>query len=241
MELQNQIYLLVAVFGGVSALLLVLIVILAVFIINIRKTIAVKDSDETRYQNYGFEHETKTPNITDDLRSMKSEVHHRQPAKSNLSKPRNDDRNHQQNDRLKEKHPQNGTRDGRKRQYSESGDTSGRDFDSAFDNEINNMFDIDDDDDSMVSERNTHYNHQNQRQGNRQPHAPPPAPSTGQNRNRNMNGGNRYGGDGGHQQQNIRGMNRLAAGGDAYPQGAMYHSGNSHEAKTYFNDRGINY
>lgn len=39
MELQNQIFLLVAVFGGVCILLLVLIVVLAVYVINLKKTV----------------------------------------------------------------------------------------------------------------------------------------------------------------------------------------------------------
>lgn len=236
MELQNQIYLLIAVFGGVCTLLLVFIAILAIYVINIKKSVIVKDS-ERKYENYGFEHDATVHNITDDLRSMKSEATRRPPQKSNLSKPRNDDSNHN-NGRRKEKVPNGGGgRDGRKRQYSESGDTSGRDFDSAFDNEINNMFDIDDDDDqeSVVSDKNERYHRQSRHQG------PPPPPTSGGmatsgNRNRNFNpsgNGNRH--DINHQMQ----MNR-PGGGNGY-QGSVYPSGSPHEGKTYFNGRGMKY
>lgn len=244
MEVQHQIYLLVAIFGGVCALLLVLIIILGIFVRNLRKSI--KDEEPKRTINYGFEHDTTSRNITnDDLRSMKSEaINRRPPQKSNLStKPRNDDSNRRQSTAVRphQKDPKRSTHQNappdrndpsqqqrKQRQYSESGDTSGRYSDSAFDNEINNMFDIDDyddddDRDSVVSaDRNYNRNHQ----GRSNHGGPPPPPSGGQNNNRNR--GNNP----------PPGMNRGPPGGGG-PR-SMY-SGNPHEAKTYFNERGMNY
>lgn len=236
MELQHQIYLLIAIFGGVCALLLVLIIILAIFVRSLRKSVN-NEQPERKYENYGFEHDTTGhSNITnDDLRSMKSEAVRRTPHKSNLSKPRNDDSNRQQpngrpvKDKRAPSAPGRDNNHRKQRQYSESGDTSGRYSDSAFDNEINNMFeDLDDDDDSVVSDRN--YNRQQQ---GRSHHAGPPPPSSGQNnRNRNM---------GGNHNNNHPGMNRGGPpGGNGHPR-SMYPSGNPHEAKTYFNERGMNY
>lgn len=224
MELQNQIYLITAIFGGLCTLLLVFIVVLTIYVINLKKTVVVKEP-ERKYENYGFEHDVPVHNITDDLRSMKSEVNRRPPPhKSNLVKPRNDDTHIHNNVRRTEKRPPTAAmgRDERKRQYSESGDTSGRDFDSAFDNEINNMFDIDDEDDdqSVVSDRNSRYNQQG-----RQKNAAPPPPSVGKAPNRASRN---------HQPQQMGRPMR----GNGYPN-SVYHSGNPHEGKTYFNERGM--
>lgn len=242
MEIQHQIYLLVAVFGGVCALLLVLIIVLGIFVRNLRNSI--KEQEPARSINYGFEHDTTSRNITnDDLRSMKSEaINRRPPQKSNLStKPRNDDSSrHQSNlarphqkEQSKRSH-QNGPPPDRndpgqrkQRQYSEPSD-------SAFDNEINNMFDIDDyddDEDSVVStDRNYNRSHQGQQQqqGRMNHGGPPPPPSGGQNNNRNR--GNNP----------PPGMNRGPPGGGPGGPRSMY-SGNPHESKTYFNERGMNY
>lgn len=231
MELQNQIFLLIAIFGGVCTLLLVFIVVLAIYVVNLKKTVTTVKEPERKYENYGFEHEMPVHNITDDLRSMKSQNNRRPPQKSNLSKPRNDDV--RTNTRRTEKQPTGGMgRDERKRQYSESGDTSGRDFDSAFDNEINNMFDLDDDDDdreSVVSDRNSRYNQQ-RRQKNTAP-LPPSAGGIDPNRgNRNRN----FSHNENHQQHQISRPMR----GSGYP-GSGYNSGNPHEGKTYFNERGM--
>lgn len=240
MELQNQIYLLVAIFGGISTLLLVLIVILSIYVINIRKLVNVREP-EKKYDNYGFHQEAAPRNITDDLRSMKSENIQRLPHKSNLSKPRNENTVIHANDRRKDKKQSASNRghNDRKRQQSESGDTSGRDFDSAFDNEINNMFDIDDydddDHDSVVSvERNPRYN-QNTR------HQAPPPPTGGManggNRGRNFShsGNNNSRHHAGNQQSGNR-----PTGKNDHRESA-YHPGNSHEGKTYFNERGMQY
>lgn len=224
MELQNQIYLLTAIFGGVCSLLLVFIMVLAIYVINLKKAVIIKEP-ERKYENYGFEHDVPVHNITDDLRSMKSGDNRRPPPhKSNLAKPRNDDTHIHNNVRRTEKRPATAGmgRDERKRQYSENGDTSGRDIDSAFDNEINNMFDIDDEDDdqSVVSDRNSRYN----QQGRQKITAPPPL-SVGISVNRaNRN----------HQQQQ---MGRPVRG-NGYPN-SVYHSSNQHEGKTYFNERGM--
>lgn len=223
MEIQNQIYLITAVFGGVCTLLLVFIVLLTIYVIHFKKTVVAK-KPERKYENYGFEHDVPVHNITDDLQSMKrSEVGRRPvPHKSNLTKPRNDDAHIHNNVRRTEKRPTSAGlgRDDRKRQYSESGDTSGRDFDSAFDNEINNMFDIDDEDDdrSVVSDRHSRYN----QQGPRKSTAPPPPSANRANRN---------------QQQQQQHMGRQIRG-SGYPN-SVYHSGNPHEGKTYFNERGM--
>lgn len=228
MELQHQIYLLAAIFGGICVLLLVLIVVLAIYIINLKKSMTKSKEPERKFENYGFEPDMPVHNITDDLRSTKSQNNRRLPNKSNLSKPRNDDVH--TNSRRSDKRPTGGRgRDDRKHQHSESGDTSGRDFDSAFDNEINNMFDIDDDDDdqdSVISQRNSRYNHQ----GRQKTSAPPPpssggmAPSRG-NRNRNV----------GHHDNQQQGRPMR---GQGYP-GSGFNSGNPHEGKTYFNERGM--
>lgn len=247
MELQHQIYLLVAIFGGICTLLLVLIVILGIFIVNLRKLVK-EEQPQRKYENYGFEHDTTGPNIiNDDLRSMKSEAIRRPPHKSNLSKPRNDEasRHGQSNGRSvaapktdkRRTAPQpNGPGTGpdrKQRQYSESGDTSGRYSDSAFDNEINNMFDIDDydDDRDSVESGPDPRNYNRSHQGGRTHHGgapPPPAAMTGGQNNRNRN-------------NNIPppGMNRGPPGGGG-PR-SMYPAGNPHEAKTYFNERGMNY
>lgn len=225
MEIQNQIYLITAVFGGVCTLLLVFIVVLTIYVFNLKKTVLVKEP-ERKYENYGFEHDVPVHNITDDLQSMKRSEVSRRPAphKSNLAKPRNDDTPIHSNVRRTEKRPTmtgGMSRDERKRQYSESGDTSGRDFDSAFDNEINNMFDIDDEDDqSVVSDRNSRYN----QQGRQKSTAPPP-PSAGLSGNRASRN---------HQQQQMGRPMR----GNGYPSSA-YRSGNPHEGRTYFNERGM--
>lgn len=232
MELQNQIYLLTAIFGGVCTLLLVFIVVLAIYVVNLKKTVLTVKEPERKYENYGFEHDVPVHNITDDLRSMKSQNNRRAPPKSNLSKPRNDDV--LSNARRPDKRSTGGMgRDERKRQYSESGDTSGRDFDSAFDNEINNMFDIDDDEDdrdSVVSDRNSRYTNQ----GRPKNTAPPPPSSGGGgmmpnrgNRNRNFS----------HNDNQQPQMGRPVRG-NGYP-GSGYNAGNPHEGKTYFNERGM--
>lgn len=231
MELQNQIYLLIAVFGGVCTLLLVFIIVLAVYVVKFKKTVTTVKEPERKYENYGFEHDVPVHNITDDLRSMKSQNNRRPQQKSNLSKPRNDDV--RTNPRRTEKRSTGGMgRDERKRQYSESGDTSGRDFDSAFDNEINNMFDLDDDEDdrdSVVSDRNSRYNQQ-RRQKNAAPLPPSAASGMDPNRgNRNRN----FSHNDNHPQQ----MGRPVRG-SGYP-GSGYNSGNPHEGKTYFNERGM--
>lgn len=246
MELQHQIYLLVAIFGGVCTLLLVLIIILGIFVRNVRASIKHENEQPQRSINYGFEHDTTSRNIiNDDLRSMKSEVIRRPTHKSNLTKPRNDDSSRHQPNIRPNKDPKrtqkvydNGRDPPRKqRQYSESGDTSGRYSDSAFDNEINNMFDIDDydnddhDRDSVVStDRNYNRGQRNQSQGRSNHGAPPPPPSQSNNRNRNNN-------------IPPPGMNRggLSGGGGGGGSRSMYPTGNSHEAKTYFNERGMNY
>ncbi|XP_053686207.1 uncharacterized protein LOC128735743 [Sabethes cyaneus] len=243
MELQNQVYLLIAIFGGISALLLVFIVILSIYVINIRKLVIVREP-ERKYENYGFEHDTAVRNITDDLRSMKSEGVQRYPYKSNLAKPRNDGAALQRNDRRKDQKQSAGSRglNDLKRQQSESGDTSGRDFDSAFDNEINNMFfidDYDDDDrDSVVSvDRNPRYNQKPRHQA-----APPPLVTTGRianggNRNKNFahNGNNTSRQQSGNQQIGNRST------GKTERQNSAHHPGDLHEGKTYFNDRGMHY
>uniref|UniRef100_A0A1Q3FZJ8 Putative conserved protein with signal anchor n=1 Tax=Culex tarsalis TaxID=7177 RepID=A0A1Q3FZJ8_CULTA len=245
MELQHQIYLLVAIFGGICTLLLVLIIILGIFVRNVRQSIKEVHEQPQRSINYGFEHETPRHIVNDDLRSMKSEVARRPPHKSNLSKPRNDDSSrHQSNVRptkdtkRSQKEPDRNDPPRKQRQYSESGDTSGRYSDSAFDNEINNMFDIDDyddddDRDSVVSAERNYNNrsgHRNHGQVRSNLGVPPPPPSQGNNRNRNNNnpppGMNRGGPPGG--------------GGGGGPR-SMYPAGNPHEAKTYFNERGMNY
>lgn len=247
MELQHQIYLLVAIFGGICTLLLVLIIVLGIFVRNLRNS--TKYEEPKRNINYGFEHDTTARNIAnDDLRSMKSEaVNRRAPQKSNLSsKPRNDDSSRHQSNaaRSHQKDPKrfNGPPDPRndpghrqqqqqpsrkQRQYSESGDTSGRYSDSAFDNEINNMFDIDDydDDDSVES---ADYNRNNQHSRPSRAVAPPPPPSGAGGQQNNRNRGNNP----------PPGMNRGGGGGGPR---SMYPTGNPHEAKTYFNDRGMNY
>lgn len=231
MELQNQIYLIFSIFGGVCTLLLVFIVVLAIYVVNLKKVVTIVKEPERKYENYGFEHDVPVHNITDDLRSIKSQNNRRPPQKSNLSKPRNDDGH--TNTRRTEKRSAGGiSRNDRKHQYSESGDTSGRDFDSAFDNEINNMFDIDDDEDdqdSVVSDRNSRYNHQ-RRQKNTAPPQPPSAggmvPNQG-NRNRNFS----------HRDNPQQQMGRPVRG-NGYP-GSGYNSGNPHEGKTYFNERGM--
>lgn len=244
MELQHQIYLLVAIFGGVCTLLLVLIIILGIFVRNVRKSNKDEDEQPPRSINYGFEHDTTSRNniTNDDLRSMKSEAIRRPPHKSNLTKPRNDDSRHQSNVRPNTKDTKRSQKgnEGRgpprkQRQYSESGDTSGRYSDSAFDNEINNMFDIDgydddDDRDSVVSGDRDYNNrgHRNHSQGRSVP--PPPPSNNNNNRNRNNN-------------NPPPGMNRggpPSGGGGGGPR-SMYPAGNPHEAKTYFNERGMNY
>lgn len=246
MELQHQIYLLVAIFGGICALLLVLIIILGIFVRNVRNSIKDEDVQPQRSLNYGFEHDTTSRNIpNDDLRSMKSEAIRRPPHKSNLTKPRNDDSNRHQSTvrptketKRTQKGPDRNENPPRKqRQYSESGDTSGRYSDSAFDNEINNMFDIDDyddddDRDSVVSTDRNYNNrgHRNHSQGRPNHGVPPPPPSQSNNRNKNKN-------------NPPPGMNRGGppGGGGAGGPRSMYPAGNSHEAKTYFNERGMNY
>ncbi|XP_055534000.1 uncharacterized protein LOC129723675 isoform X2 [Wyeomyia smithii] len=245
MELQNQIYLLIAIFGGISALLLVLIVILAIYVISIRKLVTAQES-EKKYENYGFEHEAVARNITDDLRSMKSEGIQRPPYKSNLAKPRNDSTGIPMNDRRKDKKQSAGNRgnNDRKRQQSESGDTSGRDVDSAFDNEINNMFDIDyyddDDHDSVVSvDRNPRYNQKPRHQ------APPPPMSTaglanGGNRSRNLNQNHSGNNTSRHHSGNRQQHGNRPAGRNEHL-GSAYHPGDAHEGKTYFNERGMHY
>ncbi|XP_055629861.1 uncharacterized protein LOC129770796 [Toxorhynchites rutilus septentrionalis] len=216
MELQNQIYLLVATFGGISALLLVFIAILTTYVVGIRKMLVARESN-TKCENYGFDHNTAVHHISEDMRSKKSEPT-RQPYRNNITKPRNEDINSRNNDRRKEKRPE----DNRKRQCSESGDTSGRDFDSAFDNEINNMFDIDDegDQDSVISDRNARYNQKRNH---------PIEPSGGRSSNHNSNA-------------TAYGNNRPQTArppGDGYRNTAYV--GNPHERKTYFNGRGMNY
>lgn len=244
MEVQHQIYLLVAIFGGICTLLLVLIVILGIFVRSVRQSIKDVNEQPQRSINYGFEHDTTSRHITnDDLRSMKSEAIRRPPHKSNLTKPRNDDFSRNQSNLRPTKDNQRGQKGPdrndpprKQRQYSESGDTSGRYSDSAFDNEINNMFDIDDyddddDRDSVVSMDRNYNNrgHRNQSQVRSNQGAPPPPPSQGNNRNRNNPppGMNRGGPPG-------------VGGGGGGPR-SMYQAGNPHEAKTYFNERGMNY
>ncbi|XP_058837036.1 uncharacterized protein LOC131693328 [Topomyia yanbarensis] len=227
MELQNQIYLIIAVFGGVSALLLIFLVILCIYVINMKKLVVVKEH-EKKYENYGFEQDVVIHNLTDDFRSTKSEAARRPLPKSNLIKPRNEDAGGQNKDTRKDKRSAGGHgRDDRKRHPSESGDTSGRDFDSAFDNEINNMFDIDDydDQDSVVSDRNPRYNQANRHQ--------PSLPSAinGGKRNKNFS----HAGNNGHRQSsNQQHLSRPVAGRNGF-------QGPAHEGRTYFNEMSTRY
>ncbi|XP_055592566.1 uncharacterized protein LOC129744175 [Uranotaenia lowii] len=212
MDVQNQIYLLAAVLGGVCALLLVCIAILAVVVVSTRKMVTSQKTNKP-YANYGFQHDPSSHNITDDFRPPKAEPIHqsRQTNKSNLAKPRNDESyNLGRKEKVSVKGPKQRD-DRKKRRQSESGDTSGRDFDSAFDNEINNAFDFDDDyddQDSVESYRNNPYGQQ--QKGRNQP--PPP-------------------------QQSRPAQGNSRSPGRAQGYGGGYNAGNPHEGKTYFNGR----
>ncbi|XP_058461591.1 uncharacterized protein LOC131436729 [Malaya genurostris] len=226
MEIQNQIYLIIAVFGAVSTLLLIFLVILYIYVINIKKLVVVKEPTR-KNENYGFNQDVKTRNITDDSGPIDLEVARKPPIKSNLTKQHNENIGRQNKDVRKEKRLAGGHgRGDRNRQPSESGDTSGRDFDSAFDNEINNMFDIDyyDDQDSVGSAR---YN-----QTGRQQTA---APSSGVM----MNGGDRnrnlgQGSNNANRQSNNQQHKSRQAGRGGFQSSA-------HEGRTYFNEMSMRY